>query len=483
MTVSLDSGAYAPVNSTTNAAGQASGYISIGASKANRTITATYSLGGLSGTASLTVVGSAISITALPTSPTPGSTVNLTVKATDTNGTTIPFADITLGGSLGFTQVVNTGSTGLGSASITAPIAANTYTITAAGLGVTQTKTVSVAAAGVTVVPDAVGVVTSASLAITPNTIFPNTSGSSTNRANLRAVFLDATNTPIPNVRARFEITGTGLGNGEYISTGTNTVFSDTAGVGNADYVAGTRSSPTDGVSIKVCYGMTDASIANSLCPSSVTSTLTVAGQPLSISIGDNNKLTPGNGGLTYIKQFDIAVADASGLAVSNALVSASVDITQFGKGIFTSAYIYPTGVTSPPDRTADPLLDVTLAPNNGASGTRVWCPNEDANRNGFLDSGEDTNTDGVLTPRKAEIVLSFVTTNQTNNSGRLLLQVEYAQNVATWLAYTIKVSTSVLGSEGTAAKAYITDYLKDDLTNGSFLTPPYGSGACNVKQ
>jgi hypothetical protein len=231
-------------------------------------------------------------------------------------------------------------------------------------------------------------------------------------------------------------------------------LYTDGNGVVSADYISGTRTSPTDGVRIRACYGNTDismigASMVETLCPNSVIATLTVAGQPLSITLGDNNLLTKGSESLTYIKKFDVAVADAAGNAVSGAVVSATVDITQYGKSLYTAS--------------------------------RLFCNNEDANRNGFLDSGEDLDGNGILFPRKADVILSFSGSNVTSANGRIIIQAEYPQNVATWLRYTVRVTTNVAGSEGTAAKSYITSFIEGDDSNGSFLTPPFGVNSCRV--
>jgi hypothetical protein len=56
---------------------------------------------------------------------------------------------------------------------------------------------------------------------------------------------------------------------------------------------------------------------------------------------------------------------------------------------------------------------------------------------------------------------------------------VEYPQNVATWLNYSVRVTTNVAGSEGTAVKSYFTNFIIGDDANGSFLTPPYGVNNC----
>ncbi|OOG51477.1 hypothetical protein B0E49_15785 [Polaromonas sp. C04] len=448
LAVAVDSGVYTPVSATTDSSGQASGNITIGSSKANRNINATVSLGGKSVAVVVAVVGGQVTLTPLPATPSPGTPVTLSVKVADSNGAGVPNVPVQLTGTLGFNQTVTTDVNGTASANLgAAPNTAGTYSIIAAGVGVTAERDVQVVSTTGGGIPDAVGPISAPSLAITPNTIAPNTVGSTTNRAGLRAVFQNAANQAIQNVRVRFEIVPPGLGSGEQISTVGATVYSDVSGVAIADYIAGTRSSPTNGVVIRACYGLTDASIANGACPQFVTATLTVAGQPLSITLGDNNLLTRGNNSLTYIKQFDVAVADSAGVAVANAIVSASVDITYYGKGSYAAA--------------------------------RTWCLNEDTNRNGFLDVGEDVNGNGKLDPRKADVILSFTGSNVTGSNGRTTIQVEYPQNVATWIDYTVKVTTSVAGSEGTDQKSYITSFIQGDDTNGSFLTPPYGVGGC----
>jgi hypothetical protein len=120
-----------------------------------------------------------------------------------------------------------------------------------------------------------------------------------------------------------------------------------------------------------------------------------------------------------------------------------------------------------------------------GGGGLNSWCVNEDANRNGQIELGEDINNTGAHEPRKADITLQAAGgTNRTDANGVIILQARYPQNVATWLAYTVKVSASVQGSEGTVSKRYITDAAQADAANGSFLTPPYGANpSCSSPQ
>jgi len=476
VTVSVDTGVYTPSSSTTDSSGQAGGSITIGANKTRRNITATITVGSQTTTAVVAVAGSTITLSPVPTTPSPGAPVRVDIKVADSTGAGVAGVPVQLGGTLGMTGTVTTDATGSATANLgAAPAAAGSYTIDATALGVTTTRSVQVVSTSGGGIPDATGPISSASLAIVPNTIAPNASGSTTNKASLKAKFLNGSNQAVQNVRVRFEIVQPGLGSGEQLSSGTATVFSDVNGEAISDYIAGTRSSPTNGVTIRACYALTDAGIANGGCPSSVTQTLTVASQPLSITLGDNNTLAKGNGGLTYIKQFDVAVADSAGNAVSGAVISASVDITHYGKGKFEYGSYQVTGTQAPDSSTTG--ISTSATPT--ALAGRVWCPNEDLNRNGFMDTGEDINNNGKIDPRKADVILSFVSGNTTGSGGRMTIQVEYPQNVATWLSYTVRVTTNVAGSEGTTAKSYLTTFLEGDLDNGSFRTAPYGENKC----
>ena len=287
-----------------------------------------------------------------------------------------------------------------------------------------------------------------------------------TSRAALRALFQDASNRAIKNVRVRFEIVEPSLGAGEQISAGSAIVYTDQNGIATADYIAGTRSSPTNGVVIRACYAATDAAIAGNACPNFQIATMTVASSPLSITLGDNNKLEKGNSELTYIKKFDVAVADAAGNAIPNAQISASIDLIYYRK--------------------AKGIVSVNDAP--GYIDPLYICKNEDLNRNGLIDSGllingvlvdEDINRNGKIEPRKADVIISYVGGQVTGANGRTVIQVEYPQSVAYWIDYAVKVTTNVAGSEGVVKKIYRTEAVKGDMENGSFLMPPYGAQEC----
>lgn len=447
VSVSPDTGIYSPDASVTDEKGVVTGRLAINPSdKSDRDITSIISVGGKSATVVVPVTGSQIALTLVPATPAPGQAVSLSVKVMDVNGAAIPDVNVTLSGNLGFAGALSTGGSGSRTVGLGAvPSVAGTYTVEARGSGVSFVKTVQVVSSTGSI-PAVTDVISAASLSAVPGTIAPNVPGSTLNRSSLRAVFQNGDNQAIPNVRVRFEVMPPGLGSGEQVSTASTLAYSDVNGVAEAEYIAGSRPSPTNGVVIRACYGRTDAELAGAACPGAVHATLTVASSPLSISIGDNNIMVRGNGGLTYIKDLDVAVADSAGSAVEGAVLSLSVDIRQYRKAASYNAV------------------------------DQIWCANEDVNRNGFLDAGEDSNGNGNLEPRKADVIASFPGSNRTDASGRARVRLEWAQNFATWLQYGVRLSTHVAGSEGTVEKSYVTQFLMEDAINGAFRIPQYGA-------
>jgi hypothetical protein len=451
VSVVLNSGVFTPNSNVTDASGRMSGKIEIGGDRSNRDIRFDLKAGSQAGAGVVAVTGSQIALTVVPSAPTPGQPVEVTAKISDVNGSGIAGIPVVLSGSVLSASIsAQTDTSGVAKFSaFNAPGTAQVYSLQAKASGVVSNEQVTVAG-GVSQVPDAVGVVSAASLSIVPNTVKPNLDGGRTNMAQLRALFLDKDNRAIPNMRVRFEIVPPGLGSGEIISTGNQLVISNASGTAIAQYIPGTRVSPTEGVNIRMCFGNTDASLASGKCPNSRTGTLTVASEPVSITIGDHNELIKGTNNLTYIKQFDVAVANAAGEAVADADVSVSVDILRYGFGRYDN---------------------VKNAHTDGSG----FCLNEDINRNGNLDIGEDANGDGRLTPPKADIVVSYLSSRKTGTNGRLIVQAEYPQNVATWLLYKLSVSSNASGSEGRAERVFLTSFVEGDQKNGSFLTSPYG--------
>jgi hypothetical protein len=182
-----------------------------------------------------------------------------------------------------------------------------------------------------------------------------------------------------------------------------------------------------------------------------------VVSDPLSVTIGSNDKVVIGPKDLTYIRQFVVLVVDASGKAKANVDVVPSIDLDRYWKGFYTRS---------------------TRWDQNTAAG---GCTNEDGNRNGVLEAGlnEDINHSGSLEPRKSDVAVTILGTGKTDDSGTATVQIEYPQNVATWARVKILVSaTGVSGTEGRATWTEVLPAPATAFTGTSFPAfgiSPYG--------
>lgn len=488
VSVRVDNGGVYTGGSVSDGTGVLTGFISSPGDKTNRLINVTISSGTAVKTSTISIVGSQITITPVPGSPVVSTATSLNLKLVDANSNGIRDVDLTISGTAGFSGIARTDINGNAIFNGVAPAAAGAYSITVAGSGVSTSRQIVVSAPGGGGIPDAVGPVGPPSLDAVPNNIRNNVTIASDNRSSVIFKIRNASNQGVPNVRVRFQILAPGLGAGERMSTGSTIVYTNAAGEVTSDYIAGTRSSPTDGVKIRACYGLTDSAVAT--CASFVDEDLTVTGQALNLSIFNNNTLQGRFSNTVYVQTLIIQVADSAGQPVSGAVISTSVDVTHYGKGaIWNARYLTPSSNIAPTrndDYTTG--LSPTLSPTSSLppgtttiSGFNVWCINEDLNRNGTRDAGDDLDGDLVLEPRASDVVVSKPNGSITDSNGLLQIDVQWGQNVGGWLAYTVKASTNVDGSEGTNSRAFITNVLEGDVRNGSFLIPPYGVNNCQT--
>ena len=228
-------------------------------------------------------------------------------------------------------------------------------------------------------------------------------------------------------------------------------------------YIPQSRPSPTNGVSIKVCYAKTDAELLNA-CPNAAFVSLTVVNDPLGVSIGRDELIQQGT--LTYIKQYVVSVVDSAGNAKPDVNLSVSVDLPTYYKGFLCG---YKVGECEAPGVTGGWIRVVTAT-----------CTNEDLNRNGVLENGEDTDNDARLDPGKSDVSVRLLST-KTGVDGLAVLQIEYPRNFGFWVAAHITVNASgISGTEGRAT--YVQDPVPvptSALTNlqdsPAFIVSPYG--------
>lgn len=470
VTIGVDNNAVVVVGaSSTDAQGQVTATVNVGADRSNRIVTVTATSGSLERSAAFQVTGARLQATLLPAVVSPGATAQVQYRLTDVNSNPMTGQAISVsGGSITGAQGT-TGSNGEFNFTYTAPAAAGNLDITAQAGGVTVVQTVLVQSGSSTIPPVTAGSVLSASVTANPSVV-PVNSDTTNNRSEIRALFLGSNNAPIRNVRTRFDLNGDVNSIGGTMSSGSNIVYSDANGVAVSAYIPGSRSSPTDGLTVRACWDYTD--FAAGTCPNQALVTLTVTSEALAVTIGTDNTITEGGSGLTYIKRFVVLVVDASGQAKADVQLSPSIDLTSYVKGF----YAVPGAWT------------------RGAPGfTGPTCLNEDINRNGVLEASENDglvtsgvpdNANGTLEPRKSDVAITMVDGNQTNASGIAILQIEYPKNVATWVNFLITVAASgVSGTEGRTTwvgqlPAAAAEFESD--VPPSFVVSPYGiAGSC----
>ena len=465
--------------SATDSSGTVVATIGTGSDKSDRQINVSATINGITRQTSFQVVGSRLLASPSSNTPAPNSLVNLNMSLKDSDGIGIASTTLTVSGAVTKLagQTAKTDASGNAVLTFNAPAVNGTYDIKVAGSGTQVSAQIIVSTLGL--IPDATQLVTP-SFSISPNVLATNSNGSSVNQAALRTLFVNSSSVPIPNVRVRYDIISTGLGSTDSsIATGTNIVHSGSSGAAVSSLISGQTGSANNGVLIKACYDTKDFALA--ACPNFVTANLTISAQAVSVSIGDDLLLAKDTG--VYIQSLVVTVVDSAGRAVANAPVSFSADITHYGKGQYADETTY--SLSSSVINQSIPDLVQTPA----KYGKRVFCPNEDINRNGIVDSGEninfsvDTTGQPTLEPRAADVSIALAdpAVGTTNASGKLLLKVTYLQSVATWEVYRIRVTTSVAGSQGLAERAFLTNFnVGDDAVGAPFKTPPYGVGSCS---
>ncbi|MDG0854640.1 beta strand repeat-containing protein [Roseateles puraquae] len=427
----------------TNSSGQVSGTVSIGQDRSNRTVTVVATSGTLTRTAAFQITGARFSqASPVPAVASAGAAGTVQYLLSDVNSNPMPGVTITVSGN-GITSA--TGKTDLNGAYTFNYVAPNapgtTLVIKAAAGGADSTVNVTIPGGGSTTVPVATTPV-SKTLNLSADVVTVNT-GSTSNQVTLSAFFRDGANAPVSNVRVLFGVTGdNGTGS---VASRNNTVLSDLSGTASTTYSPGAVSSPTNGVTVLACWKVSDflATDTVSNCAAAggqlLTTTLTIVSNPVSISIGTDNSIANGASTLTYVKKFVVLVVDSAGNPKSDVQITPSVDLGGFGKGF----WVYDAGLKL---WLRDDKSEYTIT----ATGARVTsdtlratCPNEDLNRNGVIDSGEDVNGNLQLDPRKSDVSITLSGSTKTDSNGVAVLQLEYPKNLGSWVKYKITVTAA----------------------------------------
>jgi hypothetical protein len=295
-------------------------------------------------------------------------------------------------------------------------------------------------------------------------------------QSTITATVRDANNNLVKNQQVYFAISDVTGG-----SLTAATAETDSVGQARIFYNAGNSPSATNDV---VISGSIRDTNNNEIDSDSVN--LTVAGVSRDITIGTGNTLFE-IGTATYAKEWVILVKDGVGNAVPNSNVQVSLRSTNYRKGY----------LALPP---IDSELSgwqqvVTTLPGESA------CMDEDLNRNGILDFGEDFNGNGTIEAGGDALVAAVdpgasiqspcsldntgaqgANANVTTNSqGIARVCIYYPQSYALWLEVEIGAQASVSGTEFSADQDYWLEVLASDVQDENESPPnyisPYGTG------
>jgi protocatechuate 3,4-dioxygenase beta subunit len=518
---STDSGALAVINSVTDASGVAQAELNTAGNPANRTITVNASSGGQRATLQVNVVGTLLSVSG-PQTVVQGDSPQYTVRLQNSGGGGIPGQLIDVQSALGnaiTASSLTTNAEGEVQFNLNAEMG-GAETLTASGLGLISTLDVDisgdsfrflspaedgveididtdetlmvewlvngVAQSGTVEFFTTRGVLSAPSATLNANgrasvdirstTAGPAVAtaavvgGPSTQRtlefvatmptqisaqagrfslapgeqSTVTATVRDANDNPVKNALVSFVLQDVTGG-----SISVAAVRTDSSGRAETVYTAGQTTGATDGVRIT-------ASVNNGAISDEVR--LTVARREVFISIGTGNDIEEPNTA-DYLKEFSVRVTDSQGVGVEGAQVQISAVSKAYWKGYYVI------------DDTTNQWAVVRTS-RDPDSGNLAACQDEDLNRNGILDVGEDRNGSGRI--EAGNVASVSPGTVSTDTAGLATFDLTYAQGFANWVVVTIEARTSVAGTEFLETQDFLLPASVQDLTPPG--SPPGGT-------
>lgn len=264
--------------------------------------------------------------------------------------------------------------------------------------------------------------------------------------STITAFVRDAAGNLVKNQSVAFTLTDV---TGGTLSVGA--AITDSQGRAQTVYTAGPVTSANQGVIVTATVaGVPAAQVA-----------LTVAGRQVFLSIGTGNEISEPNTA-QYKVEYIVQVTDSNGNGVANVPVSLRI----------LSQVYYKGSRSVPPASTS--WTTTYSAPG---------CADEDVNRNGVLDAGEDFNASARLEAGNIASVSPSNATTDTN--GFVLVNVFYPQEFAYYLDVSLSASATVQGSEYVRTNNFMLAGLSTDFNVVTNAPPgpvsPFGTAnSCN---
>lgn len=483
----VSGGVFSVPGAVTGTDGKLAASVDVSNDKSNRVVSITATSGSVSVTKNLLVSGVKVAATPNPAIIVPGNSGTIEFTVQDANSDPIDDIAVAVNSPFGSSpSSARTDASGKYTYSYAVPsnYGSSEFIATITAGGVTYNQTVVVQQGGSSgTIPNASTVSTSR-VEINPSVVGTNTGGSTTQSATVRFKAFGATSLPLKNVRVSFDLAGDPSAIGGTLTSGSGIVYTDSNGIATTTYIPGSTATSTTGLAIRACYSSTDftpsssgnATSGSAACPASATETIVINNEALNVTIGPDDNISETSDGLRYLVKYVVQVVNASGQAKENVTITPTLDIVGFEKGGYTYDTVNSKWVQVVTSTGTYQDLDIASIIYDG-------CANEDLNRNGIRDVGEDLDADGVLEPRKSDVAISFVESgvNRTDATGAVALQITYLKNVATWGRIKIYVKGAVSGTEGVGTFETILPAPASVIAREAtpaFANNPYGSAA-----
>ncbi|HMI36728.1 MAG TPA: Ig-like domain-containing protein [Steroidobacteraceae bacterium] len=235
-------------------------------------------------------------------------------------------------------------------------------------------------------------------------------------------------------------------------------------GIAQTVYTAGNTSSGANGVTV--------SATVHAMAISATTS-LTVGGQTVFLSMGTGNTIDTSKGVAIYQITYSVFAVDSGGAALANIPVTLSVLPVAYGKGIMTGC-VGGTGTGW------GPSYSTSINDPDSYNGTPM-CRNEDTDYTGNINSisGKDYNGNLKLDPGNVAVVAP--SSGLTDTNGKLDVTITYPRDHSYWVAVSLIASTTVQGTQSSTSSTFVLagavgDYMCSTGPPGP--TSPYGAAA-----
>jgi len=271
-------------------------------------------------------------------------------------------------------------------------------------------------------------------------------------QSTVTAIVRDANNNLVTGAVVNFTLTDTSGG-----SLRDGSVTTGIRGTASTVYTAG-NTSATDPATITATVegGIVDQAA------------ITVGGQALRIVLGTGNEIVEPTT-TTYSLPYVAIVTDAAGNPATDASFRLSIESLSYQKGV----KVRPDGANSFIPVYAIDVPDMDVDDDGFDS---FGCLNEDANRNGIINAGEDVNDNDRLDPGNVASVPGIVPLDQ---SGTAEFEITYPQDRSDWVRVRLRAVASVQGTETTEEAVFVLPMSASDATGQGSppgVNSPYGT-------